>query len=61
MKLKMFVMKTGNRKPDFDTLEADVNAWLADHPNIVIEHTSELSQPNVSWSHLALGVWYSEK
>ena len=61
MKIKLFVMKAGNRKPHFDTLEADVNAWLADHPNIVIEHTNDLSQPNVGWSHLALAVWYSEK
>lgn len=61
MKLKLFVMKEGNRKPDFDTLEADVNAWLADHPNIVIEHTNDLSQPSATWSHLSLAVWYSEK
>ena len=61
MKIKLFVMKAGNRKPSFDTLEADENAWLADHPNIVIEHTNDLSQPNVGWSHLALAVWYSEK
>ena len=54
-------MKAGNRKPSFDTLEADVNAWLADNPNIVIEHTNDLSQPNAGWSHLALAVWYSEK
>ena len=61
MKLKLFVMKAGNRKPSFDTLEADVNAWLADHPNIAIEHTNDISQPNAGWSHLALAVWYSEK
>ncbi len=61
MKIKLFVMKEGNRKPSFDTLEADVNAWLADHPDIVIEHTNDLSQPNAAWSHLALAVWYSEK
>ena len=61
MKLKLFVMKAGNRKPSFDALEADVNAWLADHPDIVIEHTNDLSQPNVGWSHLSLAVWYSEK
>jgi hypothetical protein len=31
-----------------------VNSWLDDHPGIVIEHTSFLSQPNIGWSHLAL-------
>lgn len=61
MKMKLFSVKEGNRKGGFDSLEADVNAWLADHPNIVIEHTNDLSQPNVSWSHLALAVWYIEK
>ena len=61
MKLKLFSVKEGNRKGGFSTLEADVNSWLADHPNIVIEHTNDLSQPNVSWSHLSLAVWYSEK
>ena len=61
MKIKLFVMKEGNRKPSFDALEADVNAWLATHPDIVIEHTNHLSHPNAAWSHLALAVWYSEK
>ena len=61
MKMKLFSVKEGNRKGGFNTLEADVNSWLADHPNIVIEHTNDLSQPNVSWSHLSLAVWYSEK
>ncbi len=61
MKLKIFTKTSGNRKTKFDALEADVNAWLADHPDIVIEHTNDLSQPNVSWSHLALAVWYTEK
>lgn len=60
MKIKLFSMKARNRK-GFHTLEADVNAWLADHPNIVIEHTNHLTQPSVTWSHLGLAVWYSEK
>ena len=61
MKLKLFSVKTGNQKTKFDTLEASVNEWLADHPNIVIENTNDLSQPNIGWSHLALAVWYTEK
>jgi hypothetical protein len=60
VKMKVFSLRSGNRKPDFDTLRADVNAWLADHPDIAIEYTHELGQPNVSWSHLALAVWYKE-
>jgi hypothetical protein len=61
VRMKVFSVRSGNRKPDFVTLEADVNAWLADHPDIAIEYTNELGQPNVSWSHLALAVWYKEK
>lgn len=61
VKMKIFSTQSGNRKTKFDTLEANVNAWLADHPHIVIEHTNDLTQPNVSWSHLALAVWYTEK
>jgi hypothetical protein len=61
MKLKIFSVKSGNRQAQFDTLEANVNDWLVEHPNIIIEHTSDLSQPNMSWSHLALAVWYAEK
>jgi len=61
MKLKLFSVQSGNRKPKFDSLEANVNEWLADHPNIVIENTNFLSQPNAAWSHLALAVWYTEK
>ena len=59
MKLKIFSMKPGNRKPQFEKLEASVNEWLADHPNIVIQNVNDLSQPNLSWSHLALAVWYT--
>lgn len=61
MKLKLSSAETGNRKPKFDALEAEVNAWLEDHPNIVIEHTNDLTQPSAAWSHLALAIWYSEK
>ena len=61
MKVKLFFLEAKNRKPGFDTLEADINAWLADHPNLVIEHTNGLSEPNAAWSHLTLAVWYSEK
>ena len=59
--MKLFSLQSSNRKTGFTTLEADVNSWLADHPNIVIEHTNDLSQPNVSFLHLALAVWYTEK
>ncbi len=61
MKLKLFFETSGNRNTKFDEFEAKVNEWLADHPNIVIESTNFLSQPNVNWSHLALAVWYTEK
>ena len=61
VKLKLFSVKSGNRNPAFDALELEVNSWLEDHPGVVIEHTSVLSQPNLNWSHLALGVWYTEK
>ena len=61
VKIKLFSVQTNNRKPSFDKLESEVNAWLADHPNVVIEHTNDVTRPSVSWSHLALAVWYSEK
>lgn len=61
MKLKLFSTQTNNRKPKFDALESEVNAWLADHPNVVIEHTNDVTQPSAAWSHIALAVWYSEK
>ena len=61
MKLKLFSVQSGNRKTQFDALETNVNQWLADHPNILIENTNDLSQPNINWSHLALAVWYTEK
>ncbi len=49
--------ESGNRKPKFGALDADVNEWLADHPNVDIESTNDLTQPSVGWSHLALAVW----
>ena len=61
MKLKVFSAKSGNRNPRFDTLETEVNSWLDLHPEITIDHTSFLSQPNMQWSHLALAVWYTER
>lgn len=61
MKLKLFSMQARNRKPGFDAFEADVNDWLTDHPNSVIEHTNDLSQPSAVWSHLTLVVWHSER
>ncbi|MGI9607321.1 MAG: hypothetical protein ACR2P0_14390 [Acidimicrobiales bacterium] len=60
MKMKLFSMEARNRKPGFDQLEADVNAWLADNPKLVIEHTNEITAPNAAWSHAGLAVWYSE-
>ena len=61
MKLKIFSAKSGKRVPAFGSLESQINAWLADHPNISIEHTDDLSQPNMNWAHLALAVWYTEE
>jgi hypothetical protein len=61
MRVKLFNMRAKNRKPGFDAFEADINAWLAKHPNIVIEHTNYVSSPSATWSLLALSVWYSEK
>lgn len=60
MKLKIFSVRSGNRKTGFAALEDDVNEWLAEHPGIVVSHTNDLSQPNVVTSHLSLAVWYSE-
>jgi len=62
MKLKIFVVKSGNsvKKTGLAQLEADVNEWLVDHPEIAIEHVSDIGQPNLGWNHTALAVWYSE-
>jgi hypothetical protein len=61
MKLKIFSVNSRNRKPRFESLEASVNEWLADHPSIVVENTNDLSQPNMNWSHLSLAVWYTDQ
>lgn len=60
MQFKIFSIKTGNIKAQFESLEDSVNEWLAHHPEIVIEHTQDLSHPNAGWSHLSLGIWYRE-
>jgi hypothetical protein len=62
MKLKIFLVKSGNstKKTGMGELEASVNEWLADHPNIAIEHTHDIGQPNLGWNHTALAIWYSE-
>lgn len=61
MRLKLFTVESSNRKPCFEDLEANVNEWLAHHPDIVAESTHAVAQPNVSWGHLAIAVWYTEK
>jgi hypothetical protein len=61
MKVKIFTLRAKNRKPGFKNFEADINAWLAKHPNIVIENTTHVSSPSATFSMLALAVWYSEK
>lgn len=61
VKIKLFSVQPSNRKPNLDALEVEVNAWLADHPNVVIEHTNDLTQPSATWSHITLALWYSEK
>ena len=60
-KLRLFSVNSSNRKTNLDALETNVNEWLAEHPDIVIEHTNDISQPNANWLHLALAVWYTEK
>ncbi len=55
-------MKSGNsvKKAGFEKLEANVNDWLVDHPDITIEHTHDLAQPNLGWGQTTLAVWYTE-
>ena len=62
MRLKIFTVKSRNstKKTGFAHLEANVNEWLVDHPEITIEHTHDLAQPNFGWGHKALAVWYTE-
>jgi hypothetical protein len=38
-----------------------VNEWLADHPDITVEYTHDLVQPNLGWGQTALAVWYKER
>jgi len=62
VRLKIFAVKSGNsvKKAGFEKLEAIVNEWLVDHPDIAIEHTHDLAQPNIGWNQTALAVWYTE-
>jgi len=57
MKFKLFTVAKGKH---FEVLEADVNNWLADHPNAQITLAHRLSQPGFGWGHLAVAVWYTE-
>ena len=56
MKLKLFT----TTKKHFETLEADVNDWLRDHPGVEIKHVHRMSQPTFGWGHLAMAIWYIE-
>ena len=62
MKVKLFVRGSGWGKPitQFQDLETDVNSWLDERPNIVVEHAHRLSQPAFGWGQLAVAVWYTE-
>jgi hypothetical protein len=62
MRLKIFVVKSGNsiKKAGLEALEVDVNEWLAVHPDITIENTHTLGGPNLGWNLTALAVWYTE-
>ena len=61
MKLKLFSVQSGNRKPRFEDLERSVNEWLADHPDVVVENSHPVGQPNIGWGHLGIAVWYSQR
>ena len=62
MKLKIFLVKSGNsvKKAGLAGLEADVNEWLVEHPNITVENTHSLGGPNLGWNLTSLAVWYTE-
>lgn len=62
MRVKLFTRGHEIRKavPRFESLEADINAWLTDHPEVVVENAHRVSQPTFGWGHLAIAVWYSE-
>ena len=63
MKVKLFTVggSWGKDETRFATLESDVNAWLAEHPDITVEYAHRLSQPTFGWGQLAVAVWYSEE
>jgi hypothetical protein len=62
MKAKLFVKGSGWGKPitQFQHLEAEINSWLDENPNINVEHAHRLSQPTFGWGQLAVAVWYTE-
>lgn len=62
MKLKIFLVKSGNsvKKAGLADLEADVNEWLVEHPNITVENAHSLGGPNLGWNLTALAVWYTD-
>jgi hypothetical protein len=61
MKVKLFTTSSGWGKPvkQFDELEVTINAWLADHPEVVVEHVHRMSQPSFGWGQLGVAVWHS--
>ena len=65
MKVKLFAVGMGKKKVKravrFEALEAEINSWLEDHPDIAVEQVHQLSQPNIDWGQLAVAVWYSER
>lgn len=62
MRVKLFTRGTswGKTASQFDNLEADINAWLESHPDVVVERAHKLSQPTFGWGQLAVAVWYQE-
>ena len=62
MKFKIFLVRSRSsiKKSGMEELEASVNEWLTDHPDITIENAHSLGGPNVGWDLAALAVWYTE-
>jgi hypothetical protein len=62
MKVKLFTTSSGWGKPinQFEELESNINGWLSEHPNAVVENAHRMSQPSFGWGQLGLAVWYSE-
>jgi hypothetical protein len=60
VRLQLFTVESDKRKLTFEDLEASVNEWPADHPDIVVENTHGVAQPNVGWGNRAGAVWYAE-